>query len=204
KKASSEKLAGERWDIMSRSTQQLKDRKLSEGALREGDTITSFNLPDVNGNLVSLDQILEEGHAVISFYRGGWCPYCNMELRALQQILPQIKEAGANLIAISPETPDNSLTTSEKNELSFSVLSDVDNQYAKSLGLVFQMPAELQELYASFNLDVKKHNGNDDFELPMPATYVVSKSGKVIKAFVPEDYTERLDPEEVLSALENI
>ena len=118
KKASSEKLAGERWDIMSRSTQQLKDRKLSEGALGEGDTITGFNLPDVNGNLVSLDSILEEGHAVISFYRGGWCPYCNMELRALQQILPQIKEAGANLVAISPETPDNSLTTSEKNELS--------------------------------------------------------------------------------------
>ena len=83
-------------------------------------------------------------------------------------------------------------------------MSDVDNQYAKSLGLVFQMPAELQQLYASFNLDVKKHNGNDDFELPMPATYVVSKSGKVIKAFVPEDYTDRLDPEEILIALNTL
>lgn len=204
KKNSSEKLAGERWDIMSRSTQQLKDQKLSESALSEGDDIIGFNLPDIHGENVSLDKILSNGHAVISFYRGGWCPYCNMELRALQKILPQIKEAAANLVAISPETPDNSLTTSEKNELTFPILSDIDNQYAKSLGLVFQMPAELQELYKSFNLDVKKHNGNDDYELPMPATYVVNKSGKIIKAFVPEDYTERLDPEEILNALQNL
>lgn len=204
KKISSEKLAGEKWDIISRSTQLLKDQKLSDGALGEGDSMPNFSLPDVNGNMVSLDNILSKGHAIISFYRGGWCPYCNMELGALQQILPQIKDAGANLIAISPQTPDNSLTTQEKNKLSFSVLSDIDNQYAKSLGLVFQMPAELQNLYDSFNLDIKQYNGNDDYELPMPATYVVDKSGKVIKAFIPEDYTERLDPEDILKALKTL
>jgi len=106
------------------------------------------------------------------------------------------------LVAISPETPDNTLSTSEKNKLSFPVLSDIDNSYAKELGLVFQMPQDLRDLYEdTFSIDVPKHNGNTDYELPMAATYIVGKNGSVIKAFISEDYTERLDPADVLKAL---
>ena len=113
----------------------------------------SFTLPDVNGKNVSLEEFTSD-FLVVSFYRGGWCPYCNFELRALQSVLPQLEALNTELVAISPETPDNSLNTAEKNELSFTVLSDIDNTYAKSLGLVFQMPADLQEVYHSFNLKV--------------------------------------------------
>ena len=125
-----------------------------------------------------------------------------MELQALQGILPELDKFDAGLVAISPETPDNSLTTSEKNEISFSILSDLNNTYAKSLGLVFKMPEELQELYSgAFNIHVDVHNGNEDYELPMPATYVVNEKREIIYSFTPEDYTERLDPEVILKVL---
>ena len=124
-----------------------------------------------------------------------------MELKALQDILPELGELNTELIAITPETPDNSLTTSEKNELTFFVLSDIDNVYVKSLGLVFQLPEDLQGVYNDFGIDVMKHNGNNDFELPMPATYIVNKDREVIYSFVPEDYTERLDPETILEII---
>ena len=169
----------EKYSVMQASTQELKEVKLSEGSFKTGDIIKSFELPNAKGETVKSSVLLKDGPIVISFYRGGWCPYCNMELRALQSVLDDIKDLGASLVAISPETPDNSLTTSEKNELTFNVLSDIDNAYAKELGLVFQMPKDLRDVYHSFNLDVPKHNGNDDYELPMPATYIVNQQGKI-------------------------
>lgn len=201
KEAAAQNIPKEKWDIMINSTQKLLKRKLSSQALQEGDQMVDFELLDAIGNTVSLSQLLEKGKVVISFYRGGWCPYCNMELRALQEILPEIKDIKASLVAISPETPDNSLTTSEKNELKFIVLSDIDNHVARKIGLVFQMPEDLREVYHSFNLDVPKHNGNFDYELPMPATYVVDKDRTIIYAFVSEDYTERANPSEILKML---
>jgi peroxiredoxin len=144
---------------------------------------------------------LENGPLVISFYRGGWCPYCNFELRALQQILPELKELGANLVAITPETPDNSLTTPEKNEVAFDILTDYDNNYARELGLVFKMPKDLQEVYGSFGIDVEAHNENPNFELPMPATLVVGANREVLYAFVSEDYTKRADTTAILEIL---
>ncbi|MEL7001337.1 MAG: peroxiredoxin-like family protein, partial [Bacteroidota bacterium] len=191
----------EKYSVMQASTHELKVAKLSEGAYRTGDTIKAFELPNATGETVKSSALLKDGPIVISFYRGGWCPYCNMELRALQSVLDQVSDLGASLVAISPETPDNSLTTSEKNDLTFNVLSDIDNAYAKELGLVFKMPKNLQDVYHSFNLDVPKHNGNEDYELPMPATYVVNQNGEIVYDFVPEDYTERLDPEVVIDVL---
>ncbi len=191
----------EKLDIMLGSTQELINQHLSKNALKVGDTMVDFELPNINNENETLSGYLKQGPVVLSFYRGGWCPYCNMELRALQAILPQLKAKGASLIAVSPETPDNSLTTSEKNNLEFSVLSDIDNKVAKKIGLVFKMPEALKEVYASFNLDVKKHNGNDEFELPMPATYVINLEGKITYAFVPEDYTERAEPSDILELL---
>jgi len=199
--ASATRIPAEKYNIMQASTKQLQDIDLSGNALKEGEKLPEFQLPNVHGNTISSKDLLASGPLVISFYRGGWCPYCNMELRALQRVLEDIKGKGAQLVAISPETPDNSLSTSEKNELTFEVLSDIDNEYAKELGLVFQMPEDLQAVYHSSGLDVSKHNGNGDYELPMPATYVVDSNGDIIHAFVPEDYTFRLDPSDILNVL---
>ncbi len=197
----SKTLPADKWKVMIASTDRLVEDHLSGQALKVGDKMVDFELPNVKNEKVSLAEHLAKGPVVLSFYRGGWCPYCNVELKALQDILPQLKDKGATLIAVSPETPDNSLSTSEKNELAFPVLSDIDNVVAKKIGLVFQMPEELREIYHSFGLDVSKHNGNQEYELPMPATYVIDSEGKITYAFVQEDYTQRADPEEVLKAL---
>lgn len=194
-------IPSDKYAVMQNSTRELEATKLAEDASKTGQQLPSFELANALGERVRSGDLLKKGPLVVSFYRGGWCPYCNMELRALQQVLDQIHARGAALVAISPETPDHSLSTSEKNELSFEVLSDINNQYAKELGLVFQMPEDLREVYHSFNLDIPKHNGNLDYELPMPATYVVDSSGEIIFHFVPADYTQRLDPEEILKVL---
>ncbi len=190
------------WNVMEESTNKLIQEQLSKNAFQVGDILPNFNLIDIHNKEVSLNDFSDD-FLVISFYRGGWCPYCNLELKALQNIVPQLKELNTSLIAITPETPDYSSETYQKNNLDFSVLSDLDNVYAKSLGLVFQMPEELQKIYDCFNIKVDKHNGNDDFELPMPATYVLNKQREIIYSFIPEDYTERLNPDTILSEIKN-
>ena len=197
---SAKRVPADKWAIMSRSTNDLKALSLSSNALGKGDTLLDFQLPNSTGETVSLADFTED-FLVLSFYRGGWCPYCNMELRALQEILPELKAHNTALVAISPETPDHSLSTTEKNELSFEVLSDINNTYAKSIGLVFQLPEDLRNVYHTFGIEVDKHNGNGDYELPMPATYVINRNREIIHSFVPEDYTERLDPEMILEAI---
>lgn len=198
-----ENIPSEKWAIMESSTNALKQKSLSSNALKKGDVLPEFSLPNVNGESISTTD-LSKDYLIVSFYRGGWCPFCNMELRALQAILPQLENLNTGLVAISPETPDNSLSTTEKNELTFTVLSDINNIYAKSLGLVFQLPENLKTVYHSFNINVDKHNGNEDYELPMPATYIVNKQREIIYSFVPEDYTERLDPTTILQVLNTI
>jgi peroxiredoxin len=142
---------------------------------------------------------------VISFYRGGWCPYCNIELRKLLRVLPEIKKLGASLVAISPQLPDNSLTTEEKNHLEFPVLSDVGNVVARRFGIVFTLPEELLQAYESFHHGLRKMNGEDGAtELPIPATLVLDRNGVIRFAFVDEDYTRRLDPEFVLGKLQKL
>ena len=190
--------------VMATATTDLIESKLAEKSLGKGDKIPDFSLPNAVGEEVSLNSLLAKGAAVISFYRGGWCPYCNMELRALQQALPEIEAKGASLVAISPETPDASLSTKEKNELSFEVLSDRNNQLAKKLGLVFTLPESLRPIYKNFGIDIPAHNGEDTFELPLPATYVVAADGTVVYSFAHADYTKRLDPAEIINALDNL
>jgi len=195
------KMPAEVLEIMDTATQALVNEDLSKKSIQKGNSLPTAILSNAKNEKVDIDAMLKEGPLVISFYRGGWCPYCNFELRALQEVLPQIKESGANLVAITPETPDNSLTTSEKNEIAFEVLTDTDNAYAKELGLVFQMPKNLQEVYTSFGIDVEKHNGNSNFELPMPATLVVNSNKEVTYSFISEDYTKRAAIDQILDAL---
>ena len=122
----------------------------------------------------------------------------------MQLALNRIRELGASLVAVSPEIPDNALSTVEKNNLTFEVLSDAGNRVAREFGIVFQLPLELRPIYAGFGIDLTKANGDDTFELPIPATYIIGTDRKIRRAFVNTDYTRRLDPEEIIDALKKM
>lgn len=174
---------------------------LEESSLKVGDAVPPFALPAANGDMVALAELLSRGPVVVSFYRGGWCPYCSTELRALQAKLPEIDALGATLVAISPQTPDNSLSSAEKFELAFPVLSDVGNVVADSFGLVHSLPEHLRPIYQGFGFDLLAANGDATFRLPLPATYVIDRAGVVTWRFVDSDYTKRAEPDDVIASL---
>lgn len=188
-------------EIMQNGITELIASKLVDKATKTGDTFPDFTLPNAEGVDVSLNSLLEKGKVVATFYRGGWCPYCNLELKALQAALPEIKEKGASLIAITPETPDNTLSTKEKNELDFEVLTSANNELAKSLNLVFELPSSLSALYSKFGINLKENQGNDSNELPIAATYIINQDRTVSYHFLQEDYKLRADPSEIVKAL---
>jgi len=191
-------------ETMSQATNDLKQSGIEDSSLQAGSKAINFTLPNATGEAIDLQGLLKQGAVVLSFYRGGWCPYCNLELKALQNALPEIKALGANLVTVSPQTPDNSLSTAEKNELTFEVLSDVGNKVAKEYGLVFTLPESLRPIYEKFGIDVAAHNGDQTFELPVAATYVINTDGTIAHAFIDADYTQRLDPAEIVTALKNL
>jgi peroxiredoxin len=140
---------------------------------------------------------------VVTFYRGGWCPYCNLELRAYQNLLPTIIAAGASLVAISPEKPDDTVTTAEKNALTFPVLSDVGQIVGKAFGLVYTFTDELKWAYGGFGLDIPAKNGApDEWSLPLSATYVIGMDGVILFADTGVDYRRRAEPLDVLAVLQ--
>ncbi len=189
-------------EIMLKATKKLAEQSISKNALKVGDIIPNIKLPNALGKEVSLYQTLEENDfAVVSFYRGVWCSYCNLELKALQEKNDELNSLGAKLIAVSPQSPDASLSTKEKNELAFEVLSDNENVIAKEYGLVFSLAEELRPIYLSFNIDIPANNNEDSYELPMPATYVINKNKEIIFSFVNEDYTKRCEPQDVIDAI---
>jgi len=199
-----ERIPAETLQTMRAATQGLKDAGIDDRSPKPGDAAPDFALPNARGDTVSSDAMRARGPMVVSFYRGGWCPYCNAELRALQEKLPEITDLGASLVAVSPEVPDKTLSTTEKNELSFEVLSDQGNRVARNFGLVFTLPDTLRPIYEKFGIDLAATNGDDSFELPVPATFVIDGKGVVRHAFVDADYTQRLDPVEVVAALREI
>ncbi len=190
-------------EVMLKATKKLADERISKNALNVGDIAKDFNLPNAINNQVSLSDALENNDfIVINFYRGVWCPYCNLELKALQDINEDLKRLGAKLISISPQSPDASLSTKEKNELAFEVLSDSNNKIAKEYGLVFSLAEELRPIYASFGIDIVGLNQEDSFELPMPATYVINKNKEIIFSFIDEDYTKRCEPQDIIDIIQ--
>lgn len=191
-------------NTMSRVTVDLKSAGLEDNSLKTGDKAPEFSLSDHHGISRSLSEYLNESLVVLTFYRGGWCPYCNLELHALQKSLPQIEAAGAKLVAISPESPDHSLSTREKNELAFDVLYDQGNYVARSFGLEFILPEVLRPIYENMGIDIPGHNGDTTFELPMPATYIVNQRGEIIYHFVDADYTKRLEPAKIVAKLTQV
>lgn len=188
-------------DTMNTATIGLKAINLEENTLKTGDKTPDFSLLDHKGTNRAISDYLKESTIVLSFYRGGWCPYCNLELSALQKTLPEIEQAGARLVAISPETPDHSLSTREKDELSFDILYDQGNEVARLFGLVFELPEALRPIYANLGIDIPEYNGDDTFKLPMPATYIINQDGEILYHFVDADYTQRSEPAEIVERL---
>lgn len=190
--------------VFASTTEQLVKSGLAETALKKGDKIPSFSLPNATGTTVSSQDLLKKGPIVIDFYRGAWCPYCTLELKALQDALPEITKLGAQLIAISPNLPDQSLSSIEKHSLTFEVLSDKGNKTAKEFNLVFPLAEKLRPIYKQFGFDIPAINGDESYGLPIPATYVVDSNGTVQLAFVDADYTKRLEPADVIKALQTL
>lgn len=180
------------------------DEQLASGlaarALKAGDRTPDIALPNACGDPVSLAALLARGPVIVTFYRGGWCPYCNLELRAYQALLPEIRAAGVSLVAVSPQTPDASLTTADKNALGYEVLSDVGSRAAESFGITFALKDELRALYAGLGHPLPDFNGTEDWRLPIPATFIVAPDGIIALAHVDPDYRHRLEPAEALAA----
>ncbi|AME28486.1 MULTISPECIES: peroxiredoxin-like family protein [Burkholderiaceae] len=172
--------------------------------LAVGQHAPDFVLPGVAGQMFSLSDVLREGPAVVVFYRGGWCPYCNIQLRAFQRLLPQLAGLGASLVAISPQLPDGSMSTAERNALDFAVLSDAGNDVARSFGLVYSLPEELRQTLRSIGKVLPDINGEDGWELPVPATFVITKDRRIVFSHIDIDYRSRCAPNAVVSALRSI
>jgi peroxiredoxin len=194
----------ERLDAMQRATAELIRSGQAQRAKKAGDLAPQFTLLDPEGKPVSSRELLARGPLVISFYRGVWCPYCNMELQALQSALPEIAARGASLVAISPQTAPNSRKSQRDNKLGFPILSDVKSEVANAFGIRFALQDYLIELYKSFKNDLPAFNDDPSWVLPMPARYVIGTDGIVAYAEVNPDYTQRPDPSELLPVLDRL
>jgi peroxiredoxin len=191
-------------ETMSRATAELIKTGQAQRAKKAGDAAPEFTLKDPDGNPVSSRELLARGPLVISFYRGVWCPYCNLELQALQTALPDIAARGASLVAISPQTAPNSRKSQRENKLGFPILSDVRSEVANAFGIRFALPDYLVELYKGFKNDLPVFNDDPSWVLPMPARYVIGTDGTIAYSEVNPDYTQRPDPSELLPVLDRL
>jgi peroxiredoxin len=188
--------------VMERATAELIASGQAGRAIKAGDRAPHFNLKDQDGNDVSSAALLVKGPLVVTFYRGVWCPYCNIELQAISEVLSQIQANGANVVAISPQTAVNSRKSVRTNELGFPVLSDVNGQTGADFGLRFALPDYLVELYKNLKNDLPAFNNDPSWSLPMPARYVIGQDGIVLYSEVNPDYTRRPDPSDMFPVLE--
>lgn len=196
------RVPADRQAIMERHIEQLRNGVIARTMLKVGDHAPAIVLRNAKGEIVDITALRKKGPVIITFYRGGWCPYCNLELKAFQEILPEIKAVGASLVAISPEKPDDTLSTAEKNALAFEVLSDVGQKVGRAFGLVYQFTDELCSAYQGFGHDIPARNGTPgEWALPVSATYVIDRDGTIIYAYTDADYRDRADPRDVLKHL---
>ncbi len=189
-------------DTFQKGIDELVENQISSNALHQGDYSIDFMLKDAAGNTVSLKEKLKQGRVVLTWYRGGWCPYCNLTLRNLQSFIPEFEKRNTQLVALTPELPDHSLTTKEKNELTFDVLTDINNEVARKYGLVFKVSDEVNSFYKKFH-DLLDFNGGSGDELPLTATYVIEQNGLISYSFVDVDYRKRAEPAEIVAHLQN-
>lgn len=198
------RVPAERQAVMDAHVAHLEASGIARQAKQVGDLAPPVVLPDAQGGTLDLATLLAKGPVVVTFYRGGWCPFCNLELKAYQAVLPRIAAAGASLVAISPEKPDDTVETLRKNELGFPVLSDVGQAVGRAFGVVYAFTDAVRTVYDGFKLDIPAKNGTpDDWSLPLSATYVIGTDGRILFADTRVDYRERTDPLDVLRVLEH-
>ncbi|MGG7440007.1 peroxiredoxin-like family protein [Chryseobacterium arthrosphaerae] len=184
-----------------KSVDDLKTKNMEDRCIRPGEKMPEFILPNATGKMIDSNDILKKGKMILAFYRGSWCPYCNLELKFLQDNLSRIKDKNAVLIAVSPQTPDHSLSMAEKNRLGFEVLSDQNNDFAKKLGIVFQLQDFVLPYYRNLGINLSEFNNNDENLLPVPAVFVVDQDRRVIFKYLDVNYMNRVDVEELIQAL---
>jgi peroxiredoxin len=187
--------------LMEGATAALRESGIAERALRVGDAAPELTLPDSLGRPVNISTLWANGPIVLLFYRGGWCPYCNLTLRAWAAQQEALMARGMQLVAVSPQRPDASLDMAEQLALPYPVLSDVRFEAAEAFGIGFELPPELAELYMKFGNDLPALSGQDRWVLPLPATYVIGTDGRIAYAHLDADYRQRAEPAEVLAAV---
>ena len=185
-------------NVIQASVSDLQKSFPSRTPIRTGSLLPDFALANATGRTVTKQQLLAKGPILISFYRGEWCPFCSLELVALQKRMDDFQSRGVQIVAISPQLANGSLTTVEKHSLKFEVLSDVGNHFARELGIVWKQPESLRPLFANFGHDLNARNGDDSFGVPIPATLLVDRSGVVRNIFLDPDYKKRLEPDVAL------
>ncbi|HAI74887.1 MAG TPA: alkyl hydroperoxide reductase [Microscillaceae bacterium] len=179
-------------------SRELKDTDIKDHCLKQGQPMPHFQLLDIHNQPVTSQALLSKQWLILVFYRGAWCPFCNIYLKHLQNRLSAFNQVPARLVAISPQTPDSTQEVIQKNQLTFDVLSDVGSEVAKQFGLVFTVPEYLNELYQRNGIDFQYFNGSGKIQLPTPATYIIDQQGIIRYAYVEYDYTRRMDPKDVL------
>jgi peroxiredoxin len=205
KAAAAQRLPAQVLETFDHGIEDLLAQGLPANSIADGDRLASFTLDDATGAPVSLDQILQTGPAVIVFYRGGWCPYCNLALRTYQkELLPELVAFGARLVAISPQTPDQSMSTVEKAELEFTVLSDPGSRVARDLGIAFQQADDVLDAQRALGLDLAQVNAEGSTQLPRPTVLLVDRDHIVRFADVQSDYTARTEVADILTALRDL
>jgi peroxiredoxin len=181
--------------------QEVSSADAVQNALKVGDKMPDFSLYDGDWKEVSSSELLRKGNLVVVFYRGAWCPYCNLYLKNLQENLAQIKAQGANVVAISIEVPVRSKMVAGKNKVEFAVLSDPKLRTARRFGIVYDLPEATNRLYKKNGIDLAEYNQTKTVELPLSATYIVNREGEIVYAFVEQDYTKRAAPAVIIETL---
>jgi peroxiredoxin len=188
--------------IHTQAVAELKGRLLASKILRVGAKAPAFDLSDHNGKTVSSSDLLARGKIVLCFIRGRWCPFCVTQMEAMNLVLPQLEQAGATLVAVSPQTVKQSFFMHDQHQLRFPLLSDASNKIARKFGLTYRVPGLQEALYRRAFVNLPFTNGDESWELPIPATYIIGGNGTVLSASANEDYTERPEPADILRILE--
>ncbi|WP_347216418.1 peroxiredoxin-like family protein [Chryseobacterium sp.] len=197
----SSQLPQEILEAFGKSIEDLKSKKIEENSIQVGDQMPEFLLPNTLGKMISSEEVLKNGKMILAFYRGSWCPYCNLELKFLQDHLSIIKDKRAVLIAISPQSQDHALSMVEKNNLEFEVLTDIDNNFAKKLGIAIQLQDFVLPYYKGLGIDLLDFNKSNENFLPVPAVFVVDENRVVTYKFLDVNYMNRVDVEELINSL---
>jgi peroxiredoxin len=187
--------------IHARAVAQLKEKHFAANILPVGAKAPRFDLPDHDGRIVRSSDLLAKGTLVLCFIRGRWCPFCVGQMEAMNLVLPQIEQAGATLVAVSPQTVKQAFFMHDQHKLRFPLLSDADNQVARKFGLTYRVPDAQEAVYRKAFVNLPFTNGDDSWELPIPASYIVDQEGTIRYASANEDYTERPEPDDLVRAL---